>query len=99
MNQERLMKILVCPVISEKATRVADKNRQIVFKVLKGATKPEIKNAVELMFKVKVANVSVTNVKGKNKMFRFHPGKRNDWKKAYVTLAEGHDLSFVGEKG
>jgi large subunit ribosomal protein L23 len=96
MNQERLMKVLLGPVISEKATNAADKHRQVVFKVLKNATKPEIKDAVELMFKVKVDKVTVLNVKGKNKMFRFRPGKRSDWKKAYVSLAEGHDINFAG---
>lgn len=95
MNQESLMKVILGPLISEKATRLADRHRQIAFKVLKNATKTEIKEAVELMFKVKVTSVSVLNVAGKNKTFRFRPGKRSDWKKAYVTLAEGNDINFV----
>ena len=96
MNQERLMKVLLSPVISEKSTRIADSNRQFVFKVDKSASKPEVRKAVELMFDVKVDSVQVTNMRGKIKRHGMNTGKRADWKKAYVTLAEGHDIDFMG---
>lgn len=96
MNQERLMKVLLSPVVSEKSSRLADASRQYVFKVLPGASKPEIRKAVELMFEVKVTGVQVSNVRGKTKRFGQSMGKRADWKKAYVTLAEGHDIDFMG---
>lgn len=95
MNIERLMKIIVAPHTSEKATRLADKERQFVFRVLRDATKKEIKEAVELLFKVKVGGVQVCNVKGKRKVFKQTVGYRQDWKKAYVTLTEG-DIQFAG---
>lgn len=96
MNQERLMKVLLAPVVSEKSTRVADASRQFVFKVLPDASKPEIRKAVELMFDVKVKGVQVSNMRGKTKRFGNREGRRADWKKAYVTLAEGHDIDFMG---
>ena len=96
MNQERLMKVLLSPLVSEKSTRVADVNSQYVFKVLPDASKPENRQAVELMFDVKVKGVQVSNVRGKAKRFGQSLGKRADWKKAYVTLAEGHDIDFMG---
>ncbi|NOR41370.1 MAG: 50S ribosomal protein L23 [Gammaproteobacteria bacterium] len=96
MNQERLMKVLIAPVVSEKSTRVADANRQFVFKVVKDASKPDVRKAVELMFDVKVDGVQIANVRGKTKRFGQSSGKRSDWKKAYVTLAEGHDIDFMG---
>ena len=96
MNQERLMKVLLAPVVSEKGSRLADTNRQFVFKVLPGASKPEIRRAVELMFDVKVTAVQVSNVRGKAKRFGQTLGRRAGWKKAYVTLAEGHDIDFMG---
>jgi large subunit ribosomal protein L23 len=96
MNTERLMKILLAPIISEKSTRIADANRQFVFKVMPDASKPEIRKAVELMFDVKVDAVQVSNMRGKTKRFGYREGKRADWKKAYVTLAEGHDIDFMG---
>jgi large subunit ribosomal protein L23 len=98
MNQERLMKVLLSPVVSEKSSRVADANRQFVFKVLPGASKPEIRDAVELMFDVKVKGVQVANVQGKVKRFGQTTGRRVNWKKAYVTLAEGHDIDFMGKE-
>jgi large subunit ribosomal protein L23 len=98
MNQERLMKVLLSPVVSEKSSRVADANRQFVFKVLPGASKPEIRDAVELMFDVKVKGVQVANVQGKAKRFGQTMGRRVNWKKAYVTLAEGHDIDFMGKE-
>ena len=96
MNQERIMKVLVAPIVSEKSTRLADANRQFVFKVVKDASKPEVRQAVELMFDVKVEAVQMANVRGKIKRFEQKMGKRSDWKKAYVTLAEGHDINFMG---
>ena len=96
MNQERLMKVLHAPIVSEKSSRVADKHRQFVFKVDKSAKKPEIRKAVELMFDVKVDNVQISNMRGKVKRHGQNTGKRADWKKAYVTLAEGHDIDFMG---
>jgi large subunit ribosomal protein L23 len=96
MNNERLSRILIGPVVSEKSTRVADQSKQMVFKVLPDARKPEIRKAVEKMFDVTVTRVQVSNVKGKIKRFGQTMGRRSDWKKAYVTLAEGSDIDFVG---
>ena len=96
LHDERLMTILVGPHVSEKASTVAEKNNQICFKVRRDSTKKEIAQAVEMMFEVKVDNVQVKNVRGKNKRFGQTMGKRADWKKAYVTLAEGHDIDFLG---
>ena len=93
MSQERLYKILLAPVVSEKAVGSADAN-QVAFKVRKDAAKPEIKAAVEKMFNVKVESVRTLVIKGKTKRTRFGIGKRSDWKKAYVKLAEGHDIDF-----
>jgi large subunit ribosomal protein L23 len=82
-------------VISEKSTRVADQDQQVVFKVVKDATKPEIKAAVELLFKVEVEGVQVLNVKGKVKRFGRFTGRRSDWKKAYVSLKPGQEIDFT----
>lgn len=90
----RLMNLVLAPVVSEKSTRVADKERQYVFRVLDGATKPEIKAAVELLFKTKVDSVTVMNVKGKARRFGRFSGRRRNWKKAYVRLAAGHEINF-----
>lgn len=98
MNTERLMKVILGPVISEKATLVADRNRQIVFEVMADATKAEVKAAVELMFKdqkVEVANVNVLNVKGKAKRHGRFEGKRRDVRKAYVSLKGEGDINFM----
>jgi large subunit ribosomal protein L23 len=95
-SKERLMTVLVAPHVSEKSALVAEKNNQIVFRVLRDSTKPEIKAAVELMFEVKVDSVRVVNVGGKAKRFGGRPGKRSDWKKAYVSLAEGQSIDFAG---
>jgi large subunit ribosomal protein L23 len=95
MNAERLLMVLREPHTSEKATVMAEKFKQFTFKVLNTATKPEIKQAVEQMFNVKVKNVSVMNVKGKNKRFKQLAGKRSDWKKAFVTLHESYDIDFT----
>ena len=96
MNQERIMKVLISPIVSEKSTRLADQHRQFVFKVVKDASKPEVRKAVELMFDVKVDAVQIANVNGKVKRFGGGIGKRADWKKAFVTLSEGHDIDFMG---
>jgi len=94
-NAEQLMNVVLAPVVSEKSTRIADKNRQYVFRVADHATKPEIKAAVELMFKTKVDAVTVSNVKGKEKRFGRSMGRRNNWKKAFVRLAEGQEINFA----
>lgn len=96
MNQERLMKVLLSPHVSEKSSIVADQNNQIVLKVANDASKPEIKQAVELLFDVKVDRVQVSNVKGKTKRFGAKMGRRSDWKKAYITLQEGQEIDFLG---
>lgn len=95
-RQEALMNVLIGPHLSEKSSRVAEKARQIVFKVRRDAGKNEIRQAVELMFKVNVMAVQVVNVPGKVKRFGSTPGRRSSWKKAYVTLAEGQDIDFLG---
>lgn len=95
MNQERLIQVLLAPHVSEKSNRVAERYNQIVFKVARDATKPEIKDAVELMFKVKVKSVAVLNVKGKRKRFGAMNGRRSDWRKAYVSLEVGHEIDFL----
>ena len=94
-QQERLMQVLLAPVVSEKSTYVADKHDQVIFRVASDATKPEIKAAVELMFKVQVDSVKVTNVHGKEKRFGRFMGRRNHWKKAYVCLKEGQEINFA----
>lgn len=95
MNEERLMKVLLAPIVSEKSTLLADKNDQIAFRVLQDATKPEIKAAVELLFKVKVESVQVLNIKGKAKRFGRFEGRRRNVRKAYVSLAPGQEINFA----
>lgn len=95
MNQQRLMQVLLAPQVSEKATFVADKNEQVVFRVASDATKPEVKAAVELLFKVSVDSVQISNVKGKQKRFGRFTGSRKGWKKAYVCLKPGQEINFV----
>jgi large subunit ribosomal protein L23 len=95
MSKERLYKVILAPVVSEKATMAAELANQVVFKVIKDANKQEIREAVELVFDVKVDAVQVLNVKGKTKRTRFGLGRRNDWKKAYVSLAEGQEIDFA----
>ncbi|HDY99373.1 MAG TPA: 50S ribosomal protein L23 [Pseudomonas sabulinigri] len=95
MNQERIFKVLLGPHVSEKATVLADGKNQFVFKVDTTATKLEIKKAVEQLFSVKVKAVSTLNVKGKTKRTVRGLGKRNDWKKAYVSLLPGQDIDFA----
>jgi large subunit ribosomal protein L23 len=101
-SNERLMTVLLAPVISEKATFIADKHEQVVFRVVPDATKPEIKAAVELMFsskdkKIEVVGVQIANVKGKHKRFGSHMGRRRNWKKAYVSLKPGQEINFAAE--
>jgi large subunit ribosomal protein L23 len=95
MNQERLMKVLLAPHVSEKTTTVADQHKQFVFKVLKDANKAEIKGAVELLFNVNVEAVRVTNVRGKTRRYGQIMGRKKSWKKAYVSLKAGQDISFA----
>ena len=92
---ERLMNVVLAPVVSEKSTLVADKNRQYVFRVADDATKPQVKAAIELLFKTKVQSVTVLNVKGKEKRFGRFMGRRRNWKKAYVRLAAGQEINFA----
>ena len=96
LNQEKLKNILLSPRVTEKSTMIGDKHRQYVFKVLKNATKLQIRHAVELMFKVEVESVQVVNVNGKYKVFKQTVGKRSDWKKAYVKLKPGFNIDFMG---
>lgn len=95
-NEERLMQILLGPVVSEKSTRLADVSNQVVFKVMSDANKAEIKAAVEKLFKVDVISVQVLNVRGKIKRSGRHWGMRSNSKKAYVRLKAGQDIDFLG---
>jgi large subunit ribosomal protein L23 len=95
MNEERLYQVILAPVISEKATQIADKHQQVIFRVAPDATKPEVKAAVEMLFKVQVDTVKVANVKGKVKRFGRFFGRRANWKKAYVCLKPGQEINFV----
>ena len=94
-NEARLLQIIEAPVVSEKGTFVADKFEQVIFRVVTDATKPEIKAAVEHLFKVQVESVQVVNVKGKHKRSGRFAGKRKDWKKAYVCLKPGQEINLV----
>jgi len=96
-DEGRLMQVLVAPIVSEKATMVAEKANVVTFKVLQDATKPEIKAAVELMFKVEVSKISVLNTKGKAKRFGKTMGRRDNVRKAYVMLKPGQELNLSGE--
>lgn len=96
-DSERLMNVLLAPVISEKATFIADKHEQVIFRVVQDATKPEVKAAVELLFKVQVESVQISNVHGKEKRFGRFTGRRRNWKKAYVCLKPGQEINFAQE--
>jgi large subunit ribosomal protein L23 len=98
MNAERLMQVLVAPIVSEKSTMVAEKNNQVAFRVLQDATKPEIKAAVELLFKVEVESVQVLNQAGKAKRFGRFNGRRRNVRKAYVSLKAGQEINFAEAK-
>jgi len=92
---EQLMNVVLAPIVSEKSTMIGDKANQVVFRVADAATKPEIKAAIELLFKVKVSAVTVANVKGKKKRFGRMMGRRRNWRKAYVCLAPGQEINFA----
>ncbi len=98
MNPERLMRVLVAPIVSEKSTMLAEKNEQIAFRVLQDATRLEVKAAVELLFKVQVESVQVLNQKGKAKKFGRFQGRRRNVRKAYVSLAPGQEINFAEAK-
>jgi large subunit ribosomal protein L23 len=95
MNQERIYKVLLGPVVSEKSAAVGETSNQVVFKVLADASKQEIKAAVQSLFNAKVESVRVLNVKGKSKRTRYGVGHRSDWKKAYVRLEQGQEFDFA----
>jgi len=94
---EQLLTLLLAPTVSEKATQIADQHSQVVFRVMQDATKPEVKAAVELLFKVDVEAVRIANVKGKAKRFGAYSGRRRHWKKAYVSLKPGQEINFAQE--
>lgn len=96
MNQERLLKIILSPHISEKSTIGAEKRNEYVFEVIDSASKPEVKDAVEHLFNTKVKSVRIVNVRPKKKLFRGLEGKRKGWKKAYVTLQTDQKLDIIG---
>lgn len=96
-SQECLMQVILAPQVSEKATYIAEKHNQVIFRVVQDATKAEIKAAVELMWKaqnIEVENVQVTNIKGKEKRFGRFMGRRSNWKKAYVSIKKGQEINF-----
>ena len=96
MSNNRLYQVLLSPRVTEKTTLVGEKSNQYVFHVIKDASKVEVKGAVELLFEVNVESVRMVNVKGKTKSFRTRPGRRSDWKKAYVRVQEGQVIDFLG---
>ena len=96
MSKNRLYQVLLSPRVTEKTTMVGEASNQYVFKVIKDANKSEVKGAVEMLFDVSVKSVRIVNVKGKSKSFRMRPGKRSDWKKAYVRVQEGQVIDFLG---
>jgi large subunit ribosomal protein L23 len=96
MNQNRLMTVIKAPVISEKSTFVAEQNEQVIFEVVQDATKPEVKAAVELLFKVQVESVQILNRAGKEKRFGRSTGRRSDSRRAYVSLKPGQEINFGG---
>jgi large subunit ribosomal protein L23 len=100
LRDQRLMTLLIAPIVSEKATHIADRHNQVIFRVHPDATKGDIKAAVELMWKdkkVEVASVQIVNVQGKVKRFGAYRGRRRHWKKAYVCLKPGQELNFAQE--
>ena len=99
-NEERPMTILLAPVVSEKATQIADRHNQVIFRVRSDATKKDVKRAVELLWKekkIEVASVQIVNVHGKKKRFGAFTGRRRNWKKAYVSLKPGQEINFAQE--
>jgi large subunit ribosomal protein L23 len=98
MSKNRLYQVLLSPRVTEKTTQVSEDSNQYVFHVVKDANKSEVKGAVEMLFDVNVEAVRIVNVKGKNKSFRMRPGKRSDWKKAYVRVQEGQVIDLLGSE-
>ncbi len=96
MKSERLYKVLLAPRMTEKTAYVGEQSNQYVFKVTPDASKAEVRAAVEQLFEVNVEAVRIVNVKGKRKTFKLRPGRRSDWKKAYVRVREGQTLDFLG---
>jgi large subunit ribosomal protein L23 len=96
MNKDRLCQVLLSPRVTEKTTQIGENSNQYVFHVVSDASKSEVKGAVEQLVEVNVESVRIVNVKGKNKAFRMRPGKRSDWKKAYVRVQEGQVIDFLG---
>lgn len=97
MNSEKILIVLRAPHISEKTARLQEASNQYVFEVSQEATKADVKAAVESLFEVKVENVNLLTVKGKRKTFRFRAGRRGDWRKAYVKLAEGQSIDVMAK--
>ena len=96
MSNNRLYQVLLSPRVTEKTTLVGENSNQYVFHVVRDASKSEVKGAIEMLFDVNVESVRMVNVKGKTKSFRMRPGKRSDWKKAYVRVQEGQVIDFLG---
>jgi large subunit ribosomal protein L23 len=96
MSKNRLYQVILSPRVTEKSTSVGEDSNQYVFHVVNDASKSEVKGAIEMLFEVNVESVRIVNVKGKNKSFRTRPGKRSDWKKAYVRVQEGQVIDFLG---
>ena len=97
MSSEKILQVLLAPIVSEKSARLQELSNQYTFEVAKGATKADVKTAVEQLFDVKVEAVNMVNVKGKSKSFRFQKGRRGDWRKAYVRLAEGQNIDVMAK--
>lgn len=95
MNQISIIRVLQAPIISEKSTALAEREKRFVFRVLKSANRTQVKRSVELMFNVEVDSVQILNVKGKKRRFGRVIGERSDWKKAYVKLKPGHDIELA----
>jgi len=96
MSQERLLKVILAPHVSEKTAIATEKRNVYVFKVMKDATKPEVKDAIEQLFSTKVATVRIVNVRAKTKLFKQIEGKKKGWRKAYVTLQKDQKLDIMG---
>lgn len=96
MINNRLYQVLLAPRVTEKTTRVGEQSNQYVFRVVQDASKAEVRSAVEALFDVSVESVRIVNVKGKSKSFRMRPGKRSNWKKAYVRVQEGQVIDLLG---
>jgi len=96
MNKNRLYQVLLAPRVTEKSTRAGEESNQYVFRVAQDANKSEVRSAVEMLFDVNVESVRIVNIKGKNKSFRMRPGKRSNWKKAYVRVQEGQVIDLLG---